>query len=251
VPDLFFISETGSLNYSTMPAHEDNIKQHFKGTFLAEPWLLKQKLQQVRAFVFDWDGVFNNGEKKENGSSAFNEVDAMGTNLLRFNYFLRNKKMPAVAVITGERNMSAFTLAEREKWNAVYYKMKSKTAAFEHFCDLNYIQPSEVAFFFDDVLDFSVAAMAGLRIMIGRNANPLLVQYAQEQQLVDYITAHDGGHHGIRESVELLTGLSGQYEETIQHRAQYSGTYREYLIQRDKVEPELYTLDQLKKIVKE
>ena len=50
---------------------------------------IDRKLTHIKAFVFDWDGVFNNGVKNENKSSNFNEIDSMGTNMLRFSYFLK------------------------------------------------------------------------------------------------------------------------------------------------------------------
>src|SRR5215207_7239956 len=91
----------------------------FKGRFFLEPEELASRLHRVKAFVFDWDGVFNGGEKDEHGSSPFNEVDAMGTNLLRFNHHLRNNAQPAVAIITGENNKAAISFAKREHFNAV------------------------------------------------------------------------------------------------------------------------------------
>ena len=60
------------------------------GTFLSNALDISAKLKTIKAFVFDWDGVFNNAVKNENKSSNFNEADSMGTNLLRFNYFLHN-----------------------------------------------------------------------------------------------------------------------------------------------------------------
>ena len=61
------------------------------GMFVCSPEELKQKLMNVKAFVFDWDGVFNNGQKQSSGGSHFSEVDSMGLNLLRFSHYLRKK----------------------------------------------------------------------------------------------------------------------------------------------------------------
>src|SRR5580704_1165232 len=94
----------------------------FKGNFLEASFALAEKLAGVKAIVFDWDGVFNNGVKDENGSSSFSEVDAMGTNLFRFNHYMRTGKVPITAIISGESNKSSETLAKREHFDAVYYK---------------------------------------------------------------------------------------------------------------------------------
>ena len=63
----------------------DKIVLAFEGASGISP----DRLDKIKAFVFDWDGVFNNGAKDSEGASPFNEVDAMGTNLLRFNHHLR------------------------------------------------------------------------------------------------------------------------------------------------------------------
>lgn len=206
-------------------------------------------MKGIKAFLFDWDGVFNDGEKKENGSSAFKEIEAMGTNLLRLNHFILHGKNPYVAVITGEKNEYAFRLAEREHFHAVYFRIKHKVAALEHFCNTHDLQPEEIAFFFDDVLDFSVPPKVGLRMMIGRKATPLLSRYAGERGLADYITANDGNHHGLREAIELMMGLSGQYDATLDHRIEFNGLYQEYLSQRDLPKPSFFTADPSGKIV--
>src|SRR5436853_379092 len=84
-----------------------------------------------------------------------------------------------------------------------------------------------VAFIFDDVLDFGIAKNAGIRIMIARNSTPALTHYAVRNKLTDYVTAHDGGHHGFREAIELLMYLGGNYDEAIDNRVAYSETYKQ------------------------
>ena len=154
-----------------MDIDQQNITYHFKGEFLTSPELMAERLGKIKAFIFDWDGVFNNGVKNANGSSSFSEIDSMGTNMLRFNHFLRNQQIPHTAIITGENNIDAYTFASRECFSAVYYRILTKPDALHHFCAAHNINPSEVAFFFDDVLDLSVAGMVGLRIMAGRYCN--------------------------------------------------------------------------------
>jgi 3-deoxy-D-manno-octulosonate 8-phosphate phosphatase (KDO 8-P phosphatase) len=218
----------------------NTVISHFKGNFITPADEIAQKLSRIKAFVFDWDGVFNNGVKDENGTSSFSEVDAMGTNLIRFNHYLRNNDVPVVAIISGERNAMAWTLAKRESFQGVYSGIKFKAEALQHMCEAHDIQPEEVAFVFDDVLDFSVAAVCGLRIMIPRACNPLLVEYAVQNKMVDYLTACEGGNGAVREAVELLSGLSGRYTDTIANRMNFTETYRNYLELRNQTVPSFY-----------
>lgn len=227
------------------------ITQIFKGSFVASPSDIQKKLFAVKAFVFDWDGVFNNGEKDEHGASPFNEVDAMGTNLLRFNHYIRNENQPLAIIISGEKNKAAQQFAKRECFNAIYSGFKNKTEALQHVTSVFDINPEEIAFVFDDVLDFSMAAVCGLRIMISRDCNPLLLDFVKKNHLADYITANNGDNGAIREAVELLLGLSGMYDETIQQRMDNSNVYTDYLHNRNLATPVLYVSHPSKSVVKQ
>lgn len=217
------------------------IAAHFKGTFVTSPELIAEKFHRIRAFVFDWDGVFNGGWKNAHGESPFNEVDSMGTNLMRFNYHLRNRQQAITAVITGENNQAAISFVRREHFHALYGGVKYKAAAIRHLHEAFDIMEGEVAFFFDDVLDFSIAKDCGLRIMVGRTCNPLMTQMAIREGMVDYLTAADGAHYALRESLELLMGFSGCYDDTLAERAAFSDRYQEYFTERNGLETRFFS----------
>ena len=63
------------------------------GKFITPTSSLKYKLSNIKAVIFDWDGVFNSGEKG-GFPSSFNEVDSMGINMLRFGYFIMLQAFP-------------------------------------------------------------------------------------------------------------------------------------------------------------
>jgi 3-deoxy-D-manno-octulosonate 8-phosphate phosphatase (KDO 8-P phosphatase) len=217
------------------------IAEHFKGSFVTPAEQIAAKRAQIKAYIFDWDGVFNNGFKDDNGSSSFSEVDSMGTNMLRYNHYLLTGENPLVAIVSGERNKIAFSFAVREHFHAAYYKIADKSQALEDICKAHNITPQEIAFMFDDVLDLSIAKLCGLRIMVSRQCNPLLLDYAQRNNMVDYITAADGGNHAVREASELLAGLSGKFDETIGGRIAFDESYRNYLAERNAPDPVFYT----------
>lgn len=216
------------------------ITHHFKGQFITPPEAIKEKFTQIKAFIFDWDGVFNDGFKDADGNSHFSEVDSMGTNLLRLNYYMRHHALPPVAVISGERNKAALNFAQREHIDAIYCGIKYKAEALEHLQHRWGILPHEVAFFFDDVLDFSIAQVCGLRFMIGRSANPLLIDFAIRKDLVDYVTANDGGHGAVREVSEMLLQMSGLHDETLTHRMMFTTLYQEYFGKRNSGDTTLF-----------
>lgn len=224
-----------------MSDHLDKIAALFSGEFLASPGQLRAKLSHIKAYVFDWDGVFNDGYKDAAGSSPFSEIDAMGTNLLRFSHFLETGVNPVFAIISGERNQAAFTLAAREHFHGVYFRIRHKIEALNHLCAHFGISPQEVLFVFDDVLDLSAAREAGLRVMVPHGANPLFREEVLARQWADYLTGGEGYQHAVRETSELLIGLRGNYSETIQYRMEFSATYRKYLGERQGVTTQFFS----------
>ena len=212
------------------------------GQFISESAVMAKKLQGIKAYIFDWDGVFNNGHKNPQGGSSFSEVDSMGTNLLRFSHFLKHGRLPISAVISGEKNETAFYFCRRECFEYSFFKTPNKTIALDFICEQNRILPSEVAYFFDDVLDLSIAAICGLRIMVNRNANPLLTDYCVKNNLVDYLTGAEGGAYAVREGSELLCGLHHNFNEVISNRVIYSPLYNDYIQQRRLIETAFFTV---------
>ena len=213
------------------------------GQFITPAAELAEKLRAIKAVVFDWDGVFNDGIKTGSGSSPFSEVDSMGTNLLRFGFWLHHgRQLPAVAIVTGVTNEMADRLAAREHFHACYSQAKHKIEVLAHFLDQHGLQPQEVAFFFDDALDLSVAEVAGVRIMIRRTANPLFTQYVIQNNYADYVTAHMSGQFAVREGCELMLGLLGQFEPVMVERLRYRPVYDQYYAQRQAVEPMFWTV---------
>jgi len=220
-----------------------DVADFFEGSFVIDPEALQEKLLQVKAYVFDWDGVFNNGVKDASGSSPFSEVDAMGTNMLRFSHYLRTAGSNAITVIiSGEQNEAARTLAKREHFHRVYSGVKDKKEALQHLCDAYGIGAHEVAFFFDDVLDLSIAELCGMRAMLSRQGSPMFTHLVLDRKLADYITYAHGGRNGLREATELLMGLSGSYEDTIMQRVGWHDNYDRYITQRNKEQTTFYAV---------
>jgi 3-deoxy-D-manno-octulosonate 8-phosphate phosphatase (KDO 8-P phosphatase) len=212
------------------------------GRFITPATEVREKLRGIRAFVLDWDGVFNNGQKTSTTGSSFSEVDSMGLNLLRFSHFIAQGAMPATLIISGEKNESAFHYCEREGLTYSFFKIPHKIMALDFLCAQEKLQAKEIAYFFDDVLDLPVAEKCGLRIQINQRMNPLFIEYCVKNKLVDYLTAASGGKFALREAAEMLTGLNGNFEEVIKGRINNSEVYQEYISQRKKVRTRFFTL---------
>lgn len=207
--------------------NEDIFKSN-GGTFITPVSTLKDKLQNIKAILFDWDGVFNSGEKGGLPSS-FNEVDSMGINMLRFGYFMIIGRIPYTAIVTGETNQAAFKWAKRERFDNVFYQVKNKVELLPVLKREHNIEPDEVLFVFDDILDLSLAKQCGARFLVNRKSNPLFNAYCIKNNLCDYQTYSSGNENAIREVSEVALDALGKFEETIEQRIHFDGAYRDFL----------------------
>ena len=220
-----------------------NIQKIFNsigGEFTSPIDKIAEKNSKIKAFIFDWDGVFHSGRKDENSQTTFSEIDAMGSNLLRFSFWLtNNKKLPYTGIISGSENKTAEFFAKRQHYNFIFTKIKNKNIALDKVCKKFMLKYEQIAFIFDDVLDLSIAKKCGLRFLVRRNSNPLFLEYVKDNKYCDYITGNQGDNNAIREISELIIALNGNFNEVMANRIEFSKIYQEYWEERNTIEFEL------------
>lgn len=212
---------------------EDNFTE-IGGQFISSAFMLSKALKDVKAFVFDWDGVFNDGRTSEQEVNSFSEVDVNGLNHLRFGQWLCTGNKVGLAIISENDSPSAHYFAKHEHFDALYAKTSDKKKALLHFCDVNGFTPKEVCYIYDDVQDVNAAKECGIKIAIGRLCNPVFLNYIIENNLADYLTACQGSEHAVRELSELLLCIMDKENEVFEkfslsddyvtHKAQYKKT---------------------------
>jgi 3-deoxy-D-manno-octulosonate 8-phosphate phosphatase (KDO 8-P phosphatase) len=205
------------------------------GTFLTPSDQIAKSLSSVRALIFDWDGVFNNGMKTGEAGSHFSEIDSMGINLLRFSFWLKTGSMPLCFIITGMNNQTAAGFAKREHFDGIVMNLKRKKLAFDLICDTYNIAPGKAAFIFDDVIDIETARACGLSFFVNRRSNPLLSDFVRKNKVCDYISASSGEDHAIREICELMMGLNRNYDKVVELRISFVPEYENYLKAREQI----------------
>ncbi|HEX5421465.1 MAG TPA: phosphatase [Gammaproteobacteria bacterium] len=210
------------------------------GTFLTPAAELTERLRGIRGLVFDWDGVFNSGAKGEGVASTFSEADSMGVNLLRFALWRAQRALPVAALISGENNPSARRFAEREHFHAAHCGAKQKTAAFEALCEVFGLDGRATVCVFDDVNDLGMAERSGIRVLVRRDASPLLRDYVVRHGLCDYMTGSAAHGHAVREVAELLLGLMGGFDGAVRSRVAWDGEYARYFEARQAVETQWF-----------
>jgi 3-deoxy-D-manno-octulosonate 8-phosphate phosphatase (KDO 8-P phosphatase) len=212
------------------------------GTFVTPILTLVERARDIRGFVSDWDGVFNQGAKGEGAESTYSEPDSMGTNLLRYALWRQHGAMPIAALITGADNPSARSFALREHFHAIYFGARNKTGAIESLCRNHRVSSERLVCIFDDVNDLGMAFACGIRVYVQRSASPLLRDYVVRQGLCDYVTAHPSERHAVREVCELLLGLLGAFDAVVGSRVAWDASYAAYFAERQAVTTEFVDL---------
>lgn len=214
--------------------------QSYSGVFSKDPETFRAALGRVKALVFDWDGVFNKGEKTQAGHSGFSEPDSMGVNLLRFAFWLRDhERLPVAAIISGARNEMAESYALREHFHSVVTGIKQKDLALKALCGTYNLRPDEIAFFFDDIIDLGAAGLAGLRVFFAHHSATATRRWVEEHGLFDYIPGLKAGEGALRETCEMMLSEMGLFDQVVRSRIAFSGSYERYLLQRDSVKTEV------------
>jgi len=196
------------------------------GKFITKPQVLGNKIKKLKGFIFDWDGVFNDGRKGSGKTSDFSEADSMALHTIRYAYWLKNGEIPFIAIITGQNNQCAFEMAERERLNVVFAGYKDKFEPIEMMKKEFGLKTDELASTFDDIIDYPLMVSTAVRFLCKREASPLLTKYVAEHNLCDYITYCEQPHNPVREISELLIGMLGNYEQMFSSRFKNKEQYK-------------------------
>lgn len=210
------------------------------GEFVTPVEALTQKLDDCRAVVFDWDGVFNDGRKGSATSSGFAEADSMGTNMLRYGLWRRLKQLPYTAIISGENNEAAIGFAKREHLTAVYTSIRKKRQVIDHICNEHALQPEQIACIFDDINDLPMAEICGFRCRVSRKSSPLFSEFVDRQEFCDYVTGANSDSFAVREACELILGLMDIYSDVVESRVASDADYERFFKARQAVKTDCY-----------
>jgi 3-deoxy-D-manno-octulosonate 8-phosphate phosphatase (KDO 8-P phosphatase) len=207
--------------------------------FVTPPQVLANKLKNVSAFIFDWDGVFNDGFKGIQSHSNFAEPDAMALHTLRYAYWRLHGKLPIIAIITGQHNESAFQLAEREHLPLVLAGFRNKFEALDRMKIEFGLNQVEMAAVFDDIIDYPLASSTSVRFLVNRKASPLFKKFFVENQLCDVVTASESGNYAVREISEIVIGLWGNYNDMLISRFKEPEQYETFWNLRQSVKTQI------------
>ena len=161
----------------------------------------KEKLGPVKAFVFDFDGVMTDGSVWTFGDG---ETVRCGNIKDGFAIQYAIKKGYIIAVISGATSKSIDNRMKMLGVTQVYTGCADKIKTFEAFLLQNNLKAEEVLCMGDDLPDYPILQRAGVSTCPADAA-------VEIKELVDYISLHPGGRGCVRDVIEQVLRLHGQW----------------------------------------
>ena len=161
----------------------------------------KAKLHEIKAFVFDYDGVISDG----NIWSANDTIIVRSGNVkdgYAMQYALRKGYL--IAILSGGSGDSIRSRMKMLGVEDVYLGSHRKKEIFEDFLKDKQLLPEQVLYVGDDIPDYDVMRLAGVSACPADAAEEI-------KAVADYISHKNGGCGCVRDVIEQVRRLQGQW----------------------------------------
>ncbi|WP_257669048.1 KdsC family phosphatase [Parapedobacter tibetensis] len=165
--------------------------------------MLFEKFKQVRAFVFDVDGVLSDGSilVTEQGEQlrTFNTRDGYAIQLAV-------KKGYPIAVITGGRSLGVKLRMEGLGIKDIYIGIDDKSAVLHDWLSHNEMTADDILYMGDDIPDLENMKIAGLAACPADAVEEI-------KAVAAYISFRNGGAGAVRDVIEKVMKLQRTWSE--------------------------------------
>jgi 3-deoxy-D-manno-octulosonate 8-phosphate phosphatase (KDO 8-P phosphatase) len=163
--------------------------------------LIHEKLKNIKAFVFDVDGVMTDG-------SVFASED--GQFLRTFNikdgYAIQhaNKLNYPIAIISGGNSQGIIKRFQALGLSDIHVGQQHKKAAFESFLNKHHLSPSEILYMGDDMPDYELLKTVGVATCPQDAAIDI-------KAICHYISPLNGGKGCVRDVLETTLKIQNNW----------------------------------------
>lgn len=160
---------------------------------------------EAKLFILDVDGTMTDGgiyyDENGNELKKFCTKDAAG-------FFAVHAAGAKILVLTGRKCAATEKRMNELKVDYLFQNVKEKSAFIKKFCEDNNIKLEEIVYIGDDLNDLDAMKMAGY---VGCPADSC----KEVRQQADYISAINGGYGAVRDVIEHIYRLRGEWESLI------------------------------------
>ena len=157
--------------------------------------------KQVKAFVFDVDGIFTNNEV------IVTEEGALLRKMhIRDGYAIKAAVRAGypIAIITGGKSEGVKKRFADLGVKEIYLGKTDKMDAFDEFVHLYDLDPNEILYMGDDLPDYPVMRRVGCPVCPSDAAQELF-------PIAVYVSPYAGGHGCVRDVVQQVMALQGKW----------------------------------------
>ena len=178
------------------------------------PEKVKRKAQNIKALLFDIDGVLTDGriiihsDGKE--SKHFNVQDGLGI------YFARSAGL-IIGIITGRRSEATTLRAQELNVDFLSQGNKNKLKPFEKFKKEFDLTDDEIGFVGDDLIDIPVMLKCGFCASMANGREEV-------KKISHYVAKSAGGHGAAREIIEFVLEHQGKWSEIVNKYNENNGS---------------------------
>lgn len=165
---------------------------------------MKEKARKIKWLLLDVDGVMTDGGIILSGGleiKRFHVQDGLGINLAQ-------RAGLRVGILTSRESEAVARRARELEIEEVSQGCSTKLEAYLQVLERYGLKDEEVAYMGDDLPDLPLLRRVGLAFAVA-NAVPEVKRQA------DHVTQKAGGEGAVREAVELLLRLMGQWEKVV------------------------------------
>ncbi len=167
---------------------------------------LKNRIKKIKALVMDVDGILTNGQividHQGNETKYFDVQDGLGIVLMK-------KAGYTTAIISARTSLAVTARANDLKIDKVFQDAQPKTNALQTLLKEFGLKKEEVCFMGDDLTDVCVLKEAGLAVSVPNGSN-------DTKRFAHYITQKRGGEGAVREVVELILRVKGEWKKMVE-----------------------------------
>ena len=166
---------------------------------------LKNRIKVIKLIISDVDGVLTDGSinisSDGSESKSFSVEDGAGIAIARF------ADLP-VAFISGRYSETTKIRLAELKVPHIFQGHLNKNNPFNELLDIYQVEPEEVAYIGDGLIDLPVMEQCGVKVA-PPDSHHLVFEIA------DYITRKEGGKGALREMIEWILHGQGLYESAL------------------------------------
>lgn len=159
------------------------------------------RIQKVKLFIMDVDGVLTDGKiylgNEGEELKGFDVKDGKGIMLVQ-------DTGVKFAIITGRKSKIVDNRAKELNIDQVYQGISDKLKIYKELLKNNKLEKENTAYIGDDIPDLPVLKEVGFSVSVSDGV-PVI------RQEVDYVTEAEGGKGAVREVMDLILKVKGEF----------------------------------------